>query len=151
MKKRLWNALRRVPCQISEISEISNKTLRVWYLVFGMLFAGFLSNLRNLRISEQKHYVFECWCVECSSLGPSEISEISEKKHYIFEIWCLECSSLGPSARISMHLSNSVWLVCVTFCMVLCKCSCLTCTPWYFCEGWGDGFIHQRGYYYYYY
>ena len=58
----------------------------------------------------------------------SEISEISEKYH-AFEIWCLECSSLGPTAKISIHLSNSVWLVCVGFCMVLHKFSRFACTP----------------------
>ena len=52
-----------------------------------------------------------------------------KKKHKVFEFWCVECSSLGPTAKISIHLSNSVWLVCVGFCMVLYKFNRLACTP----------------------
>ena len=71
---------RRVPWQISEISEILEKhyAFEFWYVECSSL--GLFSNLRNLRnLREKKHYVFEIWCLECSSLGPLQISEILEQ------------------------------------------------------------------------
>ena len=80
MRSGVWNALRWVPCKYQEFqksimflrsgnrisvaeflfSNIINfrNTLRFWDLVYGMLFAGSISNLMNFK----KHYVFEFWC-----------------------------------------------------------------------------------------
>ena len=80
-------------------------------------FFGFLKTFGKTKKTKNK-----------KNMGSFQISEISEK-YYAFEIWCLECSSLGPTAKISIHLSNSVWLVCVVFCMVLYKFSRFACTP----------------------
>ena len=54
---------------------------------------------KNHRENQQKHGF------------PSDLRNFKNlrKKHYAFEFWCLECSSLGPTAKISIHLSNSVW------------------------------------------
>ena len=60
--------------QISEISEISEKKNTT------LLNSGVWNAFRWVpcQISEilEKHYVFELWCLECSSLGLFQISEI---------------------------------------------------------------------------
>ena len=82
----------------------------LWYVWFSRRFFWFSKNPRENQTKTKNNKPM-------GSFQISEISEISYKKHYAFEFWCLECSSLGPTAKISIHLSNSVWLVCVGFCI----------------------------------
>ena len=98
LRSGVWNALRWVPFKYQKSQKSENHTTFLKSGVWNALrWVPFKS--QKSQTSWKKHYVFEFWCVECSSLGPlqiSEISEIAEQKHYILEIWCLECSSLGP-------------------------------------------------------
>ena len=87
----------------------------LWHLWFSRRFLLFSQNLRENQTNKKQTWV------------PFR-SQKSQKKHHAFEFWCLECSSLGPTAKISIHLSNSVWLVCVGVCMVLYKFNRFACT-----------------------
>ena len=116
----VWNALRWIPYKsqkfkkiitflisvieypppdsLSNIRNLRKTTQRFWDLVYGMLFAGSLSNLRSFRNLRKKHNVFDI-CNRVSVAGFAFKSQKSREileKHHAFEIWCMECYSLGP-------------------------------------------------------